>query len=492
MWNLQLIDTGSAEFAVCTLLEFSTFAPAKKRWVNRLFWLTGGQTSPSLAESTRVGTANFTRPSAGNNPSTCDNTLGLIDSVATAQRTYFNLNVAVNVVFLSAKLMHSALDTGSIRRVTENLSDVLCIAFSVLQLLVLVDSEEQVKAVLRRLHAQQSTKTLSVTSITENERATTIALSFGDTHPVAQFRKKHHKIDEEFVHVFPAVYGAWEGRLAMLRVRWQSQRIASITFLCFLGCGFFFGIIATSTSKKRNALPIAIWTPFSQDDPGVLVALLLVEAVGVVLTVAGSGSLSALFLSCFVLVRNHFRAVQDCFSALADSLPDGAWSARERARVEAGLVKGVKLHQAVLSLAEELCRVLVPFLTVQLSIIVFLICVALFQVSTNPADAGNIRFIMLAANVIVQAFVLCWMGSGLSDEASEVQTGLDRGDWHLQGTAVGYAVRFAMMRAQRPPSVVVANSNACVGLPLFLELIRSSYSLLAFLQKRATRTAGVD
>ncbi|XP_034252499.1 uncharacterized protein LOC117651983 [Thrips palmi] len=292
-------------------------------------------------------------------------------AVSLAQRVYFNLNVVTNVVFLGAKLMHSALDTDSIRNVTENLSDVLCIAFSLLQLLVLYETEDRLKALLRR--------------------------GFG------RFYLSSGPLYDETI------------------------------------------LTSTAPSLCLSRTP---W--FEGDTPTGLL-----------------------------------RVLQ------AETLADGGWSAEERARVEACVVQGVKHHQAVISLAEELCQVLAPFLTVQLSTIVFLICVALFQVSINPADAGNVRFIMLATTVVIEAFILCWMGTGLSDEATEVQTGLECGDWYLQGAAVAYTVKFALMRAQKPPHVVVAN-NALLGLPLFLELIRSSYSLLAFLQKRATSTTEVE
>lgn len=121
--------------------------------------------------------------------------------------------------------------------------------------------------------------------------------------------------------MFTSVYGPQEGRREVLQQRRRSERIAATTFSVFLFTGFCFAVIATSTSKRKNALPIAIWTPFSQDDPGTLAILLMVEAMGVVLTVAGSGALSALFLSGFVIVRSHFHAVHDHFRAQVWPLP---------------------------------------------------------------------------------------------------------------------------------------------------------------------------
>lgn len=41
--------------------------------------------------------------------------------------------------------------------------------------------------------------------------------------------------------------------------------------------------------------------------------LLLVEAMGVILTVAGSGALSAFFMNSMVAVQSQFRAVREVF-----------------------------------------------------------------------------------------------------------------------------------------------------------------------------------
>ncbi|XP_026289374.2 uncharacterized protein LOC113214275 [Frankliniella occidentalis] len=356
---------------------------------------------------------------------------------AAAQRAFFNVNMVCNVAFITTKVVHTALDTDNIRNITENLSDVLCIAFSLLQLVVLTDVEPRLLKLLDR-------------------------------------------IDGQLEHVLHATGVGPEG---LERQRRVCRDVAIRTFAGFLFTGLNFGVVVTSTGKSKNALPIAIWTPFRQDAPGTLSILLMVEAVGVVLTVAGSGALSALFLNSFLVVQSQFRALHGYFQAEAEGLPDGAWDTAAKRRTRERLVQGVKLHQGVLSLADETCEVLSPFVAVQLGTIGFIICVALFQISVDPMDPGNSRFVVLAATITVEAFVLCYMGTLLSDQAMEVQLGLEFGNWYLQGQEIGYIVKFASMRSQKVPAVVVGNVH--VGLPLFLEIIRSSYSLLAFLQKRA-------
>lgn len=75
---------------------------------------------------------------------------------ALGQRCYFYLNVTCNVMFILTKLIYTFLDTDSLRNITENISDVLCIAFSLLQLLRLISAEAGLVDITQRVSERAS------------------------------------------------------------------------------------------------------------------------------------------------------------------------------------------------------------------------------------------------------------------------------------------------------------------------------------------------
>lgn len=69
------------------------------------------------------------------------------------------------------------------------------------------------------------------------------------------------QIDRKFLSIFQSVAESREGLLLRRRM---GRRLSFVSFFVFLGTGLNFGIIVTLAGKKNQALPIPIWTPFSQ------------------------------------------------------------------------------------------------------------------------------------------------------------------------------------------------------------------------------------
>nr|ALR72568.1 odorant receptor OR24 [Colaphellus bowringi] len=257
--------------------------------------------------------------------------------------------------------------------------------------------------------------------------------------------------------------------------KYQYCYLESITVCILLGSNMFRGAQCRKDNAELDQHEVCglfayTWLPFDIDFFPVKQIYLACQLFGIHYVYMMAGLASWMVLESVEHIATRLRHVSHFFN-------EALKEAEQRKRREK-FNFAVRYHVAVLDLESKLNQTFSVFMFTHMVMSGIIMGYGVYSYMKGK----NVSTILIATGWLIGLLMDCYSGQRIQDESTLVGTALYDADWSDADDELKRDIRFVMMRCQKP-MIVQATSFGIMDHPLFLAVLKATYSYVTLLSQ---------